>query len=91
MKLQIHGETHHQNIDPHGSQQVLQNPGLSFAKNAKIKCTMMFQEIPSVQPSIKIQPLHYEIHKIYTFFHPCTKGLSSTIFIKIESVTLNLG
>ena len=87
MNLQIHRETHHQNIEPHGSQQVLQNPGLSLAKIAEIECTMMCQAIPSVPPSTKIQPLHYEIHKIYTFSHPSTKGLSSTIFFKIELVT----
>ena len=31
--LQLLKETHHQNIKPHGSQIVLQNPGLSLAKN----------------------------------------------------------
>lgn len=50
MNLQVHRGTHHQITEPHGSQQVLQNPGLSFAKNAEIECTMKCQEIPSVQP-----------------------------------------
>ena len=46
--------------------------------------------IQNVQPSAKIKPLHYEIHKIYTFSHPCTKGIELN-HLKIESVTLNLG
>jgi len=75
-------------MDPN---QVLQNPGLSFAKIAEMKCTVECQAIPCVQTSAKIQPLHYEIHKIYTFSHPCTKGLRSIIFFKIELVILNLG
>ena len=40
MKLQVHIEKHHQNTELHGSQQVLQNPGLSFAKNAEIEYTI---------------------------------------------------
>ena len=36
MKLQLHGEKHHQNSEPQGSQQVLQNPGLSFAKISEV-------------------------------------------------------
>ena len=50
MNLQLHEETHHQNTEPQGSQQVLQNPGLSLAKNAEIKCTMECQAIPTVKP-----------------------------------------
>ena len=50
MNLQLHEEKHHQNTEPQGSQQVLQNPGLSFAKNTEIKCTMECQAIPGVQP-----------------------------------------
>ena len=50
MNLKLLREDHHQNIKPHGSQTVLQNPGLSLAKNAEIECTMMCQAIPSVQP-----------------------------------------
>ena len=36
INLQLHGEKHHQNTYPQESQQVLQNPGLSFAKNAEM-------------------------------------------------------
>ena len=36
MNLQLHGEKHHQNSEPQGSQQVLQNPGLSFSKNVEM-------------------------------------------------------
>ena len=50
MNLQLHEEKHHQNTEPQASQQVLQNPGLSFAKNAENECTMKCQEISSVQP-----------------------------------------
>ena len=35
MKLQIHGEKHHPNKEPQGSQQVLQNPGISLPKMQK--------------------------------------------------------
>ena len=34
--LQLLKEAHHQHIKPQGSQTVLQNPGLSFAKNAEV-------------------------------------------------------
>ena len=34
--LQLLTKSHHQNIKPHGSQTVLQNPGLSLAKNAEV-------------------------------------------------------
>ena len=50
MNLQLHEETHNQNTEPQGSQQVLQNPSLSFAKNVENECTMKCQAIPSVQP-----------------------------------------
>ena len=43
MKLQLLREEHHQNIKPHGSQTVLQNPGLSLAKNAEKICRIVCQ------------------------------------------------
>jgi len=46
VNLQLLREEHHQNIKPHGSQIVLQNPGLSLAKNAEIECTMICQSNP---------------------------------------------
>ena len=68
MNLQLHEERHRQNIEPQGSQQVLQNRGLSFAKNAEIKCTMECQAIPSVQP-LKITEKLHDIDKPNSF--PC--------------------
>ena len=50
MNLQLLREEYHQNIKPHERQTVLQNPGLSLAKNAEIECTMICQATPSVQP-----------------------------------------
>ena len=44
--LQVLRETHHQHIKPHESQIVLQNPGLSFAKNVDKICTIVYQVIP---------------------------------------------
>ena len=62
-----------------------------LSQNTENECTIKLNAFSRVQPSAKIQPLHYKIHEIYTFSHSCTKGLSSTIFFEIESVTLNLG
>ena len=44
--LQILKESHHQYIKTHESQIVLQNPGLSFAKNADKICTIEYQAFP---------------------------------------------
>ena len=50
---------HHQNSEPQGSQQVLQNPSLSFAKKCKSVCTMKCQTIPK-SPTLKIsQKIQY--------------------------------
>ena len=51
--LQILKEAHHQHIKPHESQIVLQNPGLSFAKNADKICTIECQAIPKSPTSPK--------------------------------------
>ena len=42
INLQLHEEKHHQNTEPQGSQQVLQNPGLS--KKCKNR---MYNDVPS--------------------------------------------
>ena len=91
MNLQLHREKHHQNTEPHGFERVLQTLVYSFAKITEMKCTMKCQEIPSVQPSTKIRPLHYEIHKIYTFSHPCNKGIELNHFIKNRISYIKLG
>ena len=75
MNLQIHRETHHQNIEPHGSQQVLQNPGLSFAKIAKMKCTMKCPTNPKC-PTVKMTQKLHNIDNTNLF--PCLQGSSSS-------------
>ena len=51
--LQLLREAHNQNIKPHGSQTVLQNPGLSLAKNVEKICTIVCQSNPKC-PTLKM-------------------------------------
>ena len=60
--LQILKEAHHQHIKPHESQIVLQNPGLSFAKNADKICTIESQAIPK-SPTLKMTKKLHNIGK----------------------------
>ena len=60
--LQVLKETHHQEIKPHESQIVLQNPGLSFAKNADKICTIECQAFPK-SPTLKMTKKIHNIGK----------------------------
>ena len=75
MKLQLLREAHHQNINPHGSQTVLQNPGLSLAKNTEIECTMICQSNPKC-PTLKMTQELHDIDQPNPF--PCLQGSSSS-------------
>ena len=68
MNLQLHEEKHHQNTEPQGSQQVLQNPSLSFAKNAEMNITVRFQTIPK-SPTLKMSQKMHDIDHPNPF--PC--------------------
>jgi len=50
VKLKIHREKHHQNIEPQGSQRGLQTLVYSFAKIAEWNVQWKCWAIPSVQP-----------------------------------------
>ena len=57
VNLQSQRKTHHQNIEPHGSQRVLQTLVYFLCQNAEMKCTMKLQAIPSVQPMLMTEKL----------------------------------
>ena len=68
VNLKPQREIHHHNIEPHGSQRVLQTLVYSFAKIAEMKCTLKRQEIPSILP-LKITEEIHDIDKTNSF--PC--------------------
>ena len=85
INLKLLREAHHQNIKPHGSQTVLQNPGLSLAKNAEIECTMICQSNPKC-PTLKMTQKLHNIDKPNLF--PCLQGSSSS-FQELFELILN--
>ena len=56
--LQELKETHHQDIKPHGSQVVLQNPGLPLPKMLVKYVQYSLKTIPRVQPLLLNEKLH---------------------------------